>query len=194
MKLRAVIERITYQNGENGYCRSGILYTLNQLANEGHVYAHRDQLVEAGVKLLETDKASIKSALDQMIAAEDLKTEDEAIYMPPFYFSEEGTANKLKTLLATRQQKMFEKEPDIATGWLAGQAARDFTPPRSAVPSAASILRMVQSSRQPSIFASPTSIWQRSRKKRPGTLTSPRSTPSRMPVKRKSCSTATLPE
>ena len=23
---------------------------------------------------------------------------------------------------------MFEKEPDIATGWLAGQAARDFTP------------------------------------------------------------------
>ena len=161
MKLRAVIERITYQNGENGYCQSGILYTLNQLANEGHVYAHRDQLVEAGVKLLETDKASIKSALDQMIAAEDLKTEDEAIYLPPFYFSEVGTANKLKTLLATRQQKMFEKEPDIATGWLDRLPVT--SPPRSAVPSAASILRIAQSSRQPSIFARPTSIWQKSR-------------------------------
>ena len=65
------------------------------------------------MKLLEADKASIESALNQMIAAEDLKTEDEAIYLPPFYFSEVGTANKLKTLLTNRQQNMFEREPDI---------------------------------------------------------------------------------
>ena len=103
-----------YGKNDERRCRSGILYTLNQLANEGHVYAHRDQLLEAGVKLLEADKVSIESALGQMIVAEDLKTEDEAIYLPPFYFSEVGTANKLKTLLATRQQKMFEKEPDIS--------------------------------------------------------------------------------
>jgi len=110
----AIAAKMGYGKNDERRCRSGILYTLNQLANEGHVHAHRDQLLEAGVKLLEADKASIESALDKMIADEDLKTENEAIYLPPFYFSEVGTANKLKTLLTTRQQKMFEKEPDIA--------------------------------------------------------------------------------
>ncbi len=110
----AIAAKMGYGKNDERRCRSGILYTLNQLANEGHVYANRDQLLEAGVKLLEADKASIESALDHMIAAEDLKTEGEAIYLPPFYFSEVGTANKLKTLLSTRQQKMFEREPDIA--------------------------------------------------------------------------------
>ena len=110
----SIAEKMGYGKNDERRCRSGILYTLNQLANEGHVYANRDQLVEAGVKLLEAEKAAIESALDKMIADEDLKIEDEAIYLPPFYFSEVGTANKLKTLLTTRQQNMFEKEPDIA--------------------------------------------------------------------------------
>ena len=109
----SIAAKMGYDKNDERRCRSGILYTLNQLANEGHVYAHRNQLLEAGVKLLEADKASIESALDQMIAAEDLKIEDEAIYLPPFYFSEVGTANKLKMLLTTRQQNMFEREPDI---------------------------------------------------------------------------------
>ena len=82
-----------YGKNDERRCRSGILYTLNQLANEGHVYANRDQLVDAGVKLLEAEKTAIESALDKMIADEDLKIEDEAIYLPPFYFSEVGTAN-----------------------------------------------------------------------------------------------------
>ena len=110
----SIAAKMGYGKNDERRCRSGILYTLNQLANEGHAYASRDQLLEAGVKLLEADKASIESALDKMITDEDLKTEDKAIYLPPFYFSEVGTANKLKALLTTRQQKMFEKEPDIA--------------------------------------------------------------------------------
>ncbi len=110
----SIAEKMGYGKNDERRCRSGILYTLNQLANEGHVYANRDQLVDAGVKLLEAEKTAIESALDKMIADEDLKIEDEAIYLPPFYFSEVGTANKLKTLLTTRQQNMFEKEPDIA--------------------------------------------------------------------------------
>ena len=110
----SIAAKMGYGKNDERRCRSGILYTLNQLANEGHVYANRDQLLEAGVKLLEADKASIESALDKMLADEDLKTDEESIYLPPFYFSEVGTANKLKTLLTTRQQNMFEKEPDIA--------------------------------------------------------------------------------
>ena len=59
--------------------------------------------------------------------------------------------------------------------------------PRSAVPSAASTLRKVLSSRRLSTFARPTSIWLKSRRKKLNTLTSLRYTLSRMPVRRKSC-------
>ena len=102
----SIAEKMGYCKNDQLRCRSGILYTLNQLANEGHVYANRDQLVDAGVKLLEAEKAAIESALDKMIADEDLKIGDEAIYLPPFYFSEVGTTNKLKTLLTTHQQNI----------------------------------------------------------------------------------------
>ena len=66
-------------------------------------------------------------------------------------------------------------------------------PPRNAAPSAVSTLRTARNSGPPSIFARPTSIWTRSRRRKPPMSTSPKSMPSRMPVRRKSCSTVTLP-
>jgi exodeoxyribonuclease V alpha subunit len=47
--------------------RSGLIYTLNKLAEEGHCYAVRDQLLETGVKLLDVDAAVLSMTLDEMI-------------------------------------------------------------------------------------------------------------------------------
>ena len=44
-------------------CRSGITYTLNQLSEDGHVYAEEQQLIEAAKKLLETEEEPIRQAL-----------------------------------------------------------------------------------------------------------------------------------
>ena len=35
--------------------RSGIMYLLNQLSNEGHCFAYQDQLIEEAGKLLEVE-------------------------------------------------------------------------------------------------------------------------------------------
>ena len=75
--------------------RSGMLFALNTLADGGHCYATREQMLEAAVKMLEVDDALISDALDEMIWAEDVITDDEAIYLPPFYYSELGTAKRL---------------------------------------------------------------------------------------------------
>ena len=88
-------------------CKSGIIYTLNQLANEGHVYAEEEQLVKAAIGLLEADEDSIRKALADMARTEDLKIEDEAIYLPPFYFAEVGTANRLLALLRESEGNLF---------------------------------------------------------------------------------------
>lgn len=78
--------------------RSGIMYTLSELADEGHVYAQQEQLTQKAAGLLEAEESRITMTMDQMLKDKDLIREEDAIYLPPFYFAEVGTAGKLKKL------------------------------------------------------------------------------------------------
>ena len=84
--------------------RSGLIHTLNKLADEGHCYATREMLLETGSELLEVKTSLLEDALERMISEETVKTEtldDEhgtAIYLPPFYYSEVGTARRLQMI------------------------------------------------------------------------------------------------
>lgn len=84
--------------------RSGILYTLNKLAESGHCYAVREQLVEKAVQLLEVDAPELEITLDEMIRTGDVIKEEEAIYLPPFYFSETGCAKSMLRLLESERK------------------------------------------------------------------------------------------
>lgn len=105
--------KMGYGKNDLRRCRSGIQYTLNELADEGHVYAVEEQLIEAAGKLLEADREPIVQAMAGMIASEDLIREQEAIYLPPFYHSERGTARRLLALMTSRSSALFEGNIDI---------------------------------------------------------------------------------
>lgn len=105
--------KMGYGKNDLRRCRSGIQYTLNELADEGHVYAVEEQLIEAAGKLLEADREPIVQAMAGMIASEDLIREQEAIYLPPFYHSERGTARRLLALMTSRSSALFEGNVDI---------------------------------------------------------------------------------
>lgn len=94
-----IASKMGYEKNDPRRCRSGILYTLNELAEEGHVYAEPEQLVGAATKLLEADEASVRQALAGMIEAKDLVADNEVLYLPPLYYAENGSANRLRTLL-----------------------------------------------------------------------------------------------
>ena len=51
-----IATKMGYEKNDLRRCRSGLLYTLNELADEGHVFAREDQLVSAAVSLLEADE------------------------------------------------------------------------------------------------------------------------------------------
>lgn len=82
-------------------CRSGLLYVLNELSNDGHCYALRDQLFEAAGSILELDRPLIEGTLDRMLE-EKLVIGDEgnAVYLPAFYYSELGAAKRMRQILA----------------------------------------------------------------------------------------------
>lgn len=92
--------------GKNKFIRlrSGLLYTLNKLAENGHCYAVREQLIETAVKLLEVEAPELEMTLDEMLRTQDVIREEEAIYLPPFYFSESGCAKKLLQLMSAKRR------------------------------------------------------------------------------------------
>lgn len=116
-----IASKMGYEKNDLRRCGSGLLYTLNQLGNEGHVYAEEEQLVKAAVSLLEADEESIRQAMSDMIQAEKLMKEENAVYLPPFYHSECGTAKRLLTLMSASDNgkhpqfdlKAIEKETGI---------------------------------------------------------------------------------
>ncbi len=95
-----IAAKMGYEKNDLRRCRSGIFYTLSQLSNDGHVYAEEEQLIKSAIQLLEVEEEPIRQAMTQMIESEDLKLDNEAIYLPPFYYAECGTARRLQTLLA----------------------------------------------------------------------------------------------
>ena len=91
--------------------RSGLLYTLNKLSDEGHCYARRDQLLKTGAELLAVQESVLPAVLDEMVRQDDVKTElidgedsapgETAVYLPPFWFAETGTAKRLKQIFSS---------------------------------------------------------------------------------------------
>ena len=138
----SIAKNMGYAENDIRRCKSGIIYSLNQLANDGHVYAVREQLIkDANERLGLTENAAnsqatasnisasnpvseeiplgmvaepapqmrppVEQALEELISAEELKVEDECIYLPPFYYSEVGVAKKLLELRNAKQNNLF---------------------------------------------------------------------------------------
>ncbi|MED9898446.1 MAG: ATP-dependent RecD-like DNA helicase [Prevotella sp.] len=138
----SIAKNMGYAENDIRRCKSGIIYSLNQLANDGHVYATREQLIKDANERLglaeiaansqttvpNTSTSSpiteeiplgmvaeptpqmrppVEQALEELISAEELKVEDECIYLPPFYYSEVGVAKKLLELRNAKQDNLF---------------------------------------------------------------------------------------
>ena len=102
--------------------RSGLMYTLSELSNDGYVYAEKWQLIDKASELLEASPETIVMTMDEMLGKEELireqkivKTDDkgnpvEAVYLPPFYYAETGVAGRLKKLASSPAgDKLYRK-------------------------------------------------------------------------------------
>ena len=96
-----IAQKLDFEKETKVRLRSGLFYTLNKLAEDGHCYAVRAQLLETGSELLGVGEDLLSAVLDEMICAKDVLTtpipdsEDLAIYLPPFFFAETGVTNRL---------------------------------------------------------------------------------------------------
>nr|MBN1228749.1 ATP-dependent RecD-like DNA helicase [Anaerolineae bacterium] len=113
---------------------AGLVYTLNQAADEGHVYLPRQKLIAMAASLLEVAEEDILPAVERAESAElviqdhaiDIYDEndapDSAVYLPAFYYSEIGSARRLRMFLETPVSRI-NNEPQPDWLMLIGQAA-----------------------------------------------------------------------
>ena len=110
----SIAQKMGIDKGKFVRLRSGIFYTLNKLAEAGHCYATREQLIGKARELLEVEDAELEITLDEMIRANDVirevAGEQEAVYLPPYYFSESGCAKRLIRLMSCGKKKSEDAE------------------------------------------------------------------------------------
>ena len=110
-----IARKMGYEMNDERRLRSGLIYTLNQLADEGHCYAEEQQLIATAKQMLEADEECIRTAMTHAIETEDLMLDGTGIYLPPFYYAECGTANRLSTLVHTKEVgSIFTARFDLA--------------------------------------------------------------------------------
>ncbi|MAS36989.1 MAG: ATP-dependent RecD-like DNA helicase [Anaerolineaceae bacterium] len=89
--------------------RAGLAYALGQLAQDGHVYVPRPQLLEKTAELLRVQQSdTLETALQQQILNGELISDQQvtgtvepAIYLPMFYHAEKNAAVRLRTIANT---------------------------------------------------------------------------------------------
>ncbi len=112
-----------------GRVQAGVVYTLSQLADDGHVYAPEEQLLNEASQLLQIQPELVSQAVEALAAEEEVKREtlvyppaqdppagvgedqavreERAVYLTPFYYGEVGVSNRMRGLAETPTTRLY---------------------------------------------------------------------------------------
>ena len=121
--------KLGFENDSKLRIEAGILYVLNQLSDEGHVYYPYQPLISRGCEILGVDREPVIQALgnlvvDQKIVIEDIneavdtfKENHKAVYLARFHVCETGIARRLKGLV-TGTKSIRDIDTHKAIDWV----------------------------------------------------------------------------
>ncbi len=124
--------KLGFENDSKLRVEAGILYVLNQLSDEGHVYFPYQPLISKSCGILGVDREPVVQALghlalDQKIVIEDInetldvfKENHKAVYLARFHLCETGIARRLKALV-TGTKFLRDIDTNKAIDWVQGQ-------------------------------------------------------------------------
>jgi exodeoxyribonuclease V alpha subunit len=85
--------------------KAGLIYVLNQLTEEGHVYYPESPLIRKAKEILHVDEEIILQAVKELSKEKEIIIEDldpdgnlRAVFLAPFYVAETGVAQRLMNL------------------------------------------------------------------------------------------------
>jgi exodeoxyribonuclease V alpha subunit len=126
-----IAEKLGFDKNSELRAEAGILYVLNQLSDDGHVYYPYELLIEKCQEILQVNREIIMQALgsidlDNRIVIENLKglemlgESQKAVYLAKFHVSETSIANRFKTLI-NAPKSIRNIKTDKAIEWVQKQ-------------------------------------------------------------------------
>ena len=129
-----IAEKLGFDRNSLLRAKAGLLYILQQLADEGNVYYPLDPLLEKCNEILGVEKDVLLKAMDEAAGDKVIVMEDKAVisgrqenqeiqrtvYLSRYHASEAGAAAHLKTLL-TSPKRLRHIDPDKAASWVQEQ-------------------------------------------------------------------------
>jgi exodeoxyribonuclease V alpha subunit len=104
--------------------KAGIIYVLNQLTEEGHVYYPEKDLVRKAKEILKVDEEIVTKAITELSTEREIFLEEindekdhKAVYLAPFYVAETGIDQRLKKLKES-QSNIRPINPEKAIEWV----------------------------------------------------------------------------
>ncbi len=108
IKADVIAQKMGVEFDDPKRIRAGLLFALNKLAQDGHTFVPRQVLINTTSELLKVDNSKlVTEALEAQIKAEELISNtayDEhgnelfAVYLPVYYYSEVGSAERLRDI------------------------------------------------------------------------------------------------
>ncbi len=99
---------------------AGVIHVLGELADQGHVYAERQELEALTAKMLEIETAAVERAIDELAREGSVVLDGirgEAVYLRSLYIAEAGVAERLLGMLMTATPPI-DVDVDRAIAWL----------------------------------------------------------------------------
>ncbi|HPZ44056.1 MAG TPA: ATP-dependent RecD-like DNA helicase [Bacillota bacterium] len=107
--------------------KEGIIYVLNQLTSEGHVYYPLEPLLAKAAEMLKVDAELTGKAVAELLEERRIRVEElpgqpplQAVYLPAFYTAETNLARLLLSL-AGEPSPIRPIDPERAMDWVAGK-------------------------------------------------------------------------
>ena len=133
-----IAEKLGFERNSPLRAKAGLLYVLQQLADEGNVFYPLDPLLEKCNEILGVEKDVVMKAMDEaaedkIIVMEDGEADSDPqetkeplrrVYLSPYHTSETGAADHLKALL-TSPKGFRNIDPDKAVFWVQKQLSID---------------------------------------------------------------------
>ncbi len=97
--------------------KAGVVHTLEEAADDGHVCLPRETLAKGAAELLGTELAPVENAIDLLAIAGDVVIENDFVYLAGLCHAERGVATKVRDLMAARLE-LPPLDIDKALAWV----------------------------------------------------------------------------
>lgn len=109
-----IAQKMGYDKESYERIRSGVMYALNEFANDGHCFALKDDLARKASELLEVALEKAETTIQSMLEEKSIIMEGEgAVYLPPFYYSEVGVARRIREISETKSRYSFYNSDEV---------------------------------------------------------------------------------